>query len=87
MTPMSPSGPDSHTEAKQKRANPLTDLIDTEKSYVDQLTGIIRVRIKLPAQWRLLMLRAESCRGMVSFESSAAGAGYNLSQHRGCLQG
>jgi hypothetical protein len=31
-------------EAKQKRANPLTDLIDTEKSYVDQLTGIIRVR-------------------------------------------
>ncbi|KAJ7837527.1 hypothetical protein B0H14DRAFT_3087209 [Mycena olivaceomarginata] len=45
---MSPSGPDSHTEAKQKRANPLTDLIDTEKSYVDQLTGIIR---KVAAAW------------------------------------
>ncbi|KAJ7925866.1 hypothetical protein B0H13DRAFT_2229483 [Mycena leptocephala] len=35
-------------EAKQKRANPLTDLIDTEKSYVDQLTGIIR---KVAAAW------------------------------------
>ncbi|KAJ7181743.1 hypothetical protein C8R43DRAFT_870034 [Mycena crocata] len=35
-------------EARQKRANPLTDLIDTEKSYVDQLTGIIR---KVAAAW------------------------------------
>ncbi|KAJ6575203.1 hypothetical protein B0H19DRAFT_934307 [Mycena capillaripes] len=35
-------------EAKQRRANPLTDLIDTEKSYVDQLTGIIR---KVAAAW------------------------------------
>ncbi|KAJ7110131.1 hypothetical protein C8R44DRAFT_634827 [Mycena epipterygia] len=40
--------PDSSMEAKQKRANPLTDLIDTEKSYVDQLTGIIR---KVAAAW------------------------------------
>ncbi|KAJ6519909.1 hypothetical protein C8R45DRAFT_808827 [Mycena sanguinolenta] len=36
------------SEAKQKRANPLTDLIDTEKSYVDQLTGIIR---KVASAW------------------------------------
>ncbi|KAJ7070956.1 hypothetical protein C8F01DRAFT_1314780, partial [Mycena amicta] len=35
-------------EARQKRANPLTDLIDTEKSYVEQLTGIIR---KVAAAW------------------------------------
>ncbi|KAJ7619111.1 hypothetical protein DFH06DRAFT_1273849 [Mycena polygramma] len=35
-------------ETRQKRANPLTDLIDTEKSYVDQLTGIIR---KVAAAW------------------------------------
>jgi hypothetical protein len=46
MSPLSPSNPDSSMEAKQKRANPLTDLIDTEKSYVDQLTGIIRVRMQ-----------------------------------------
>ncbi|KAF7339399.1 hypothetical protein MSAN_02153800 [Mycena sanguinolenta] len=45
-TPMSPISPES--EAKQKRANPLTDLIDTEKSYVDQLTGIIR---KVASAW------------------------------------
>ncbi|KAJ6503447.1 hypothetical protein C8R47DRAFT_969162 [Mycena vitilis] len=35
-------------ETRQKRANPLTDLIDTEKTYVDQLTGIIR---KVAAAW------------------------------------
>lgn len=28
---------------KPKRANPLTDLVDTEKVFVEQLTGIIRV--------------------------------------------
>jgi hypothetical protein len=38
-TPTSPSAPDS----KPKKANPLTDLVDTEKVFVDQLTGIIRV--------------------------------------------
>ncbi|KAJ6604733.1 hypothetical protein DFH09DRAFT_898860 [Mycena vulgaris] len=48
MSPISPTNPDSSMEAKQKRANPLTDLIDTEKSYVDQLTGIIR---KVAAAW------------------------------------
>jgi hypothetical protein len=36
--PASPS-PDS----RAKRANPLVDLIDTEKLYVDQLAGVIRV--------------------------------------------
>ncbi|KAF8216138.1 hypothetical protein K438DRAFT_1560299 [Mycena galopus ATCC 62051] len=45
---MSPNGPESSLEAKQKRANPLTDLIDTEKAYVEQLTGIIR---KVAAAW------------------------------------
>jgi hypothetical protein len=37
--PISPS-PDGRT----KRLNPLVDLIESEKVYVDQLTGIIRVR-------------------------------------------
>ncbi|KAJ6610077.1 hypothetical protein B0H10DRAFT_2294124 [Mycena sp. CBHHK59/15] len=48
LSPTSPTSPDSSIEAKQRRANPLTDLIDTEKSYVDQLTGIIR---KVAAAW------------------------------------
>ncbi|KAJ7103442.1 hypothetical protein B0H15DRAFT_767714 [Mycena belliarum] len=48
MSPVSPTSADSSMEAKQRRANPLTDLIDTEKSYVDQLTGIIR---KVAAAW------------------------------------
>ncbi|KAF8974012.1 Dbl homology domain-containing protein [Flammula alnicola] len=43
-TPSSPSAPDG----KHKRANPLTDLVETEKIFVDQLTGIIR---KVAAAW------------------------------------
>lgn len=31
-------------DPKPKRVNPLTDLVDSEKTFVDQLTGIIRVR-------------------------------------------
>lgn len=38
-TPSSPASPDP----RSKRTNPLVDLIDTEKLYVDQLTGVIRV--------------------------------------------
>ncbi len=37
-----PSSPAS-TDSRTKRPNPLVDLIDTEKLYVDQLTGVIRV--------------------------------------------
>jgi hypothetical protein len=40
-SPMTPSG-----EGKRKKANPLNDLLDTEKVYVEQLTGIIRVRAR-----------------------------------------
>ncbi|KAI0830707.1 hypothetical protein BC628DRAFT_893757 [Trametes gibbosa] len=43
-----PSMPPSPSEGKHKKANPLTDLIDTEKVYVDLLTGIIR---KVAAAW------------------------------------
>ena len=38
-SPASPASPDP----RARRTNPLVDLIDTEKLYVDQLTGIIRV--------------------------------------------
>ena len=48
MTPTSPGGSPSYTptplpEAKSKKTNPLMELVETEKAYVDQLAGIIRV--------------------------------------------
>ncbi|KZV76978.1 hypothetical protein PENSPDRAFT_747202 [Peniophora sp. CONT] len=43
----SPSSP-SFPETRAKKANPLVDLIDTEKTYVEQLTGIIR---KVASAW------------------------------------
>lgn len=46
ITPLSPSF--SSPDVKPKKANPLNDLIDTEKTYVDQLTGVIR---KVAAAW------------------------------------
>jgi hypothetical protein len=36
-----PSSPTSH-ESKSKKPNPLNDLIETERLYVELLTGIIR---------------------------------------------
>lgn len=46
-TPITPTTPinSSPSNSKPKKLSPLSDLIDTEKSYVDQLTGIIRVCI------------------------------------------
>ncbi|RPD64966.1 hypothetical protein L227DRAFT_650102 [Lentinus tigrinus ALCF2SS1-6] len=44
--PPAPSSPS--VDGKAKKSNPLTDLIDTEKVYVDLLTGIIR---KIAAAW------------------------------------
>ena len=41
LTPTSPASPT--VPNKSKRANPLTDLVDSEKIFVEQLTGIIRV--------------------------------------------
>ncbi|KAL0951069.1 hypothetical protein HGRIS_007807 [Hohenbuehelia grisea] len=46
-TPISPSDPAADA-VKGKKTNPLTDLIETEKNYVDLLTGIIR---KVAAAW------------------------------------
>ena len=48
ITPISPTGSGFPTslppsDAKPKKSNPLVDLIETEKTYVDLLTGIIRV--------------------------------------------
>ncbi|OBZ80083.1 hypothetical protein A0H81_00960 [Grifola frondosa] len=44
--PSIPSSPSA--DARAKKSNPLTDLIETEKVYVDLLTGIIR---KVAAAW------------------------------------
>lgn len=49
MTPITPTGlqpPRSPAaDGKPKKVNPLTDLVETEKIYVDLLTGVIRVSI------------------------------------------
>ncbi|EMD42226.1 hypothetical protein CERSUDRAFT_110759 [Gelatoporia subvermispora B] len=48
--PQTPHGlsPTSPTSDGRRKANPLTDLVDTEKEYVDLLMGIIR---KVAAAW------------------------------------
>jgi hypothetical protein len=43
-SPITPNHPE-HDQKPAKRPNPLIDLIDTEKSYVDLLSGIIRVSL------------------------------------------
>ncbi|KAF5374953.1 hypothetical protein D9758_000190 [Tetrapyrgos nigripes] len=59
LPPLTPSAPSSPPQSpavqptpsdasKPKKSNPLNDLIDTERSYVDQLTGVIR---KVAAAW------------------------------------
>lgn len=56
MQPMTPITPTSlqpprspAADGKPKKVNPLTDLVETEKVYVDLLTGVIRVRLLLLA--------------------------------------
>ena len=51
LTPMTPIGsthssvpPSPSQDPRPRKVNPLTDLIETEKTYVEFLTGIIRVR-------------------------------------------
>ncbi|KIJ68349.1 hypothetical protein HYDPIDRAFT_106533 [Hydnomerulius pinastri MD-312] len=54
ITPVSPRGPPDPAMSlpspveKTKKSNPLTDLIESERSYVDFLTGVIR---KVAAAW------------------------------------
>ncbi|CUA77521.1 hypothetical protein RSOLAG22IIIB_02536 [Rhizoctonia solani] len=43
-----PPSPGGRPEGKAKKVNPLVDLIDTEKEYIDQLSSIIR---KVAAAW------------------------------------
>ena len=80
MTPLSPpafSDADESTPPSEnsKKASPLTDLIESEKLYVEFLTGVIRVRD--PTSFRVLptsLAFIESCCGMVAIKSSTATA-------------
>ncbi|KAG8763738.1 hypothetical protein FRC11_013193 [Ceratobasidium sp. 423] len=47
-SPHPPPSPGGRSEGKAKKVNPLVDLIDTEKEYIDQLSSIIR---KVAAAW------------------------------------
>ncbi|CAE6421742.1 hypothetical protein ACGC1H_001836 [Rhizoctonia solani] len=47
-SPQPPPSPGGRPEGKAKKVNPLVDLIDTEKEYIDQLASIIR---KVAAAW------------------------------------
>jgi hypothetical protein len=42
--------------AAEKKVNPLQDLLRTERMYVDDLSGIIKVRSPLPSFHPLLLL-------------------------------
>ncbi|KAG7099301.1 hypothetical protein E1B28_001159 [Marasmius oreades] len=46
--PATPSSPAHPQDSKPKKANPLNDLIDTEKAYTDLLGGVIK---KVAAAW------------------------------------
>lgn len=64
-TPTTPSLPEG-SEGKQKR-NPLTDLVETERAFVEQLTGIIRAGSNRTLQSPILIKSclAESRRRLV----------------------
>jgi len=81
ITPLSPpafSDADESTPSpaeNSKKASPLTDLIESEKLYVEFLTGVIRVRD--PTSFRVLLTSLafiESCCGMVAIKSSTTTA-------------
>jgi ABC-type nitrate/sulfonate/bicarbonate transport system ATPase subunit len=66
-SPRTASSPSS-SDGRAKRSNPLVDLIETEKIYVDQLSGIIRVRCSLarPFLMPLLIVDTEGRLSMVA---------------------
>ena len=54
-----------------KKTNPLTDLVESEREYIDVLAGIIRVRGILPSLLLLIRLLLESGWGLVSYQLPA----------------
>lgn len=97
VTPMPgemPPSPSAQSADKAKKSNPLTDLIETEKLYVEQLTGIIRVRLSFTVLHKSAVERSrplfyeytESRLGMVAVQPPAPRIGYHVPQYRGHLQ-
>ena len=92
--PPTPTTPTSPGGGKSKKANPLEDLINTEKTYVDCLTGIIRVRFdwltfnqSLDADTCDISRSTESRSSMVSLKLAASRVGFHVPSRRGRLQG
>lgn len=91
LTPMSSAGFDptlpspSGDDKGKKKSNPLTDLVETEKVYVDLLTGIIRVRRSLHDVYAdrtgTYVRCAESCGSMVSLEPATTRAGFYVQKY------
>lgn len=82
LSPISPSSPSSAAE-KTKKYSLLADLMESEKAYVELLTGIIRVRfapdlvVPYPPSW--LRTTESSCR-LVTIKPPAAGTRRHVSQ-------
>lgn len=92
--PPTPTTPTSPGGGKSKKSNPLEDLINTEKTYVDCLTGIIRVRFdwlafhqSLDADPCGISRPTESCSSMVTLQLAASRVRFDVPSRRGCLQG
>lgn len=78
-----PPSPGGEGKSK-KKINPLTDLIETEKVYVDLLTGIMRVsntQRRLATYFNGRIILTESCICVVATELATAGAGQNVSEY------
>lgn len=73
----------------KKKPNPLSDFIETEKAYVELLTGIIRVRQhnNVPVSAiRDSSSCAESCLRLVASKSPSSGVGQDVSEYRERVQ-
>jgi hypothetical protein len=72
-SPMSPSVP-TEGQPRNKKANPLQDLLDSEDQYVQLVSAIIRVRTmniyEMDAHYYCSHSYLESCIGLVSLKLS-----------------
>jgi hypothetical protein len=87
--PPSPSTPLSPADGsgRGKKTNPLVDLIETEKIYVDQLTGIIRVcPVVIIISGAKLSSIIESRVGMVKEQPATARVRWYVSRDREYFQ-
>lgn len=79
VTPPTPATSDS----KPKKSNPLIDLMETERLYVDRLTGIIRASSPADPMSHTTEVNGAPahCSCVVSFKSSASRARYYVQEH------